>query len=81
MVDFRVVGDSSDNVPGVPLIGRKSRASARQLQTLEGVIERGRTKGKRFENIRNYADAAYTSRKLVELQADVPVELDWEGAR
>lgn len=84
VVDFQaLVGDSSDNVPGVPLIGPKVAGELlAKHKTLEGVIEGAAgQKGKRFENIRNYADAAYTSRKLVELQADVPVELDWEGAR
>lgn len=84
VVDFQaLVGDSSDNVPGVPLIGPKVAGELLQKYgTLEGVIEGAKTqKGKRFENIRNCQEDAFMSRKLVKLRQDVPIELDWEAAR
>ncbi|MBP5620846.1 MAG: DNA polymerase I, partial [Thermoguttaceae bacterium] len=84
VVDFQsLVGDSTDNVPGVPLIGPKvaSELLARH-KTLEGVIAGAQDqKGKRFENLRNFADDAYMSRDLVRLRTDVPVELDWNAGK
>ncbi len=84
VVDFQaLVGDSSDNVPGVPLIGPKVASELlEKYATLEGAIAGAEgVKGKRFENLRNFKDQAYLSRQLVKLNADVPVELDWEAAK
>ena len=84
VVDFQsLVGDSSDNVPGVPLIGPKVASELlAKHKTLEGVLAGAQgQKGKRFENLRDHADAAYMSRDLVRLRNDVPVELDWEAGK
>ncbi len=84
VVDFQsLVGDSSDNVPGVPLVGPKVASELlTKYKTLEGVVEgAAEQKGKRFENIRNNASVAYMSRKLVKLRTDVPIELDWESGK
>ncbi|MBQ1278755.1 MAG: hypothetical protein IIY07_08935, partial [Thermoguttaceae bacterium] len=84
VVDFQaLVGDSSDNVPGVPLIGPKVASDLLQkFGTLEGVFDAAvGMKGKRYENIRNGRDLALLSRELVKLRTDVPLEIDWEAAR
>ena len=84
VVDFQaLVGDTSDNVPGVPLVGPKVAGELLQKYgTLEGVFEGAKDqKGKRFENIRNYQDQALVSRKLVKLRQDVPLEIDWESGK
>ncbi|MBQ9873182.1 MAG: DNA polymerase I [Thermoguttaceae bacterium] len=84
VVDFQaLVGDAVDNVPGVPLIGPKVASELLvQHKTLEGVLEAAQgLKGKRFENLRNFKSDALTSRELVKLRDDVPVELDWEAAK
>ena len=84
VVDFQaLVGDSSDNVPGVPLIGPKVASDLLQkFETLEGVFDAAvGMKGKRYENIRNGRDLALLSRELVKLRTDVPLEIDWEAAR
>lgn len=84
VVDFQaLVGDSADNVPGVPLVGPKIAGELLQKYgTLEGVFEGAKTqKGKRYENIRNYRDQALLSRRLVELRSDVPLEIDWNAAK
>ncbi|MBQ7109725.1 MAG: DNA polymerase I [Thermoguttaceae bacterium] len=84
VVDFQaLVGDSSDNVPGVPLIGPKVAGDLLQkFGTLEGVFDAAvGMKGKRYENIRNGRDAALLSRELVKLRTDVPLEIDWDAAR
>lgn len=84
VVDFQsLVGDSADNVPGVPLIGPKVAGELLAKHgTLEGVFEIAKTmKGKRFENIRNNQEQALLSRDLVRLRQDVPVELDWTAGQ
>ncbi len=84
VVDFQaLVGDSSDNVPGVPLIGPKVASDLLQkFGTLEGVFDAAvGMKGKRYENIRNGRDLALLSRELVKLRTDVPLEIDWDAAR
>ncbi|MBQ7030344.1 MAG: hypothetical protein IJN32_08875 [Thermoguttaceae bacterium] len=83
VVDFQaLVGDSSDNVPGVPLIGPKVAGDLLQkFETLEGVFDAAvGMKGKRYENIRNGRDLALLSRELVKLRTDVPLEIDWDAA-
>lgn len=84
VVDFQaLVGDSSDNVPGVSLIGPKVASDLLQkFETLEGVFDAAvGMKGKRYENIRNGRDLALLSRELVKLRTDVPLEIDWDAAR
>lgn len=84
VVDFQaLVGDSSDNVPGVPLIGPKVASDLLQkFGTLEGVFDAAvGMKGKRGENIRNGRELALLSRELVKLRTDVPLEIDWDAAR
>ncbi|MDO5309878.1 MAG: DNA polymerase I [Planctomycetia bacterium] len=84
VVDFQaLVGDTVDNVPGVPLIGPKIASELLNIcKTLEDVFQYAQgKKGKRFENLRNFQDQALLSRKLVKLRADAPVEIDWTGAQ
>jgi DNA polymerase I len=85
VVDFQaLVGDSVDNVPGVPLIGPKlARQLLEQFGTLENVLDHpGSVSGaKRQENLRHYRQQALLSRDLVRLDAHVPVCIDWNGAR
>ena len=81
VVDFQaLVGDSVDNVPGVPLIGPKlARQLLEQYGTLEAVLDHADDVpgAKRKENLRNFRDQALLSRELVRLNAHVPVEIDW----
>ncbi len=85
VVDFQaLVGDSSDNVPGVPLIGPKVASELlNKYGTLEGIFQGVvGLKGKRFENIRAYQKQILEiSRNLVKLRTDVPVEVDWNAAK
>jgi DNA polymerase-1 len=77
-----LVGDSSDNVPGVKGIGEKG---AVQLLTeypdIEALIAAAPTlKAKRpREALQEHAEMARLSKKLVTIQTDVPVELDLEA--
>lgn len=78
-----LVGDSSDNVPGVKGIGDKG---AVQLLTEYGDLETllaraGEIKAKRpREALAQYAAEARLSKELVTIQTDVPVTLDMESA-
>ena len=73
-------GDTADNVPGVPLIGPKT---ARELIRTYGDLDNlyahiDEIPGKRGENLRTSKDVAYLSRKLVTLDCNVPIEIDYE---
>ncbi|MBS0261503.1 MAG: DNA polymerase I [Planctomycetes bacterium] len=85
VIDFQsLVGDSVDNVPGVPLIGpKKASALLAQFHTLEGVLAHADEApgAKLRENLKTYADQARLSRQLVELRRDLPLVVDWDAAR
>ena len=85
VIDFQaLVGDSVDNVPGVPLIGPKlARQLLEQYGTLEAVLDHaGDVPGaKRQENLRKFRDQALLSRDLVRLDARVPIAIDWNAGR
>lgn len=74
-----LMGDSSDNIPGVPGIGPKTAAELiLQFGNLDEVLKRaGEIKqNKRRESIIENTEKALLSRKLVSLCEDVPLELD-----
>lgn len=79
VVDFQaLVGDSSDNVPGVPLIGPKAAQELLQRYgTLEALYERlaELPPGKKRDNLETYREQAFLSRELVRLRRDVPLDL------
>ena len=85
VVDFQsLVGDSVDNVPGVPLVGpKKASALLQQFATLEGVLANAdKAPGAKLkENLKNFAEQARISRQLVELNQRLPFDLDFERAR
>ncbi|HEX6910481.1 MAG TPA: DNA polymerase I, partial [Longimicrobium sp.] len=85
VVDYLgLIGDSSDNVPGVKGIGPKT---AIQLIEEYGPIENllahtADVKSKRArEALEAFADAALLSKKLVTIRDDLPVDLDLDGLR
>ena len=84
-IDFQaLVGDSVDNIPGVPLIGpKKAAALLQQFGTLEGVLANAdQAPGAKLkENLKTFADQARMSRQLCALITDLPLEIDWEAAR
>lgn len=85
VIDFQsLVGDSVDNVPGVPLVGpKKASALLQEFGTLEEVLANAdKAPGKKLqENLKTFADQALMSRELVTLRNDLPIQLDWEAAR
>ncbi len=85
VVDFQsLVGDSVDNVPGVPLIGPKlARELLEKYDTLDEVLDHAdEVSGpKRRENLINFREQALLSRELVRLVKDVPLGVDWSCGR
>lgn len=81
-----LMGDSSDNIPGVPSVGQKTAAKfLGKYGSLEGIYEHiDEFKGKTRERLIEYRDVAFLSRDLVALKQDVelpfdPLECRFEG--
>ncbi len=75
-----LMGDASDNIPGVPGIGPKT---AQKLIADFGSIENllantSKLKGKQKENLETHSDQALLSKDLATIITDVPVEVTWE---
>ena len=72
-----LVGDRSDNYPGVTGIGEKTATELLQTYlTLEGVLEAGKLlPGKRGQRLRQEADQARLGRRLAQLRDDLPLEV------
>jgi DNA polymerase-1 len=79
-----LMGDSVDNVPGVPGIGPKTAAElVNQYGTVEGVLASldQVKRPKLRENLELHAEAARMSRVLVELKRDMPLEPPLEALK
>ncbi len=74
-----LVGDTSDNIPGVPGVGPKTAAELIRLYgSLEEILDRaGEYKKKKISQaLREFADRARLARKLVEIRTDLDLPLD-----
>lgn len=73
-----IVGDASDNIPGITGIGAKGAEQLlKEFQTLEGILEAaraGKIKGKKGETITEHETDALLSQKLATLVEDVSLE-------
>src|SRR5439155_8368329 len=81
VVDLQtLVGDSVDNVPGVPGIGLKTAAKLLQeYHTLDNVLANvGSVQGKKQQSLREAGERIALSRQLVRLDDQVPLDFDWE---
>jgi len=81
VVDFQsLVGDSTDNVPGVAKVGPKTATELlQQFGTLEGIYENiEKITGKKKEYLLAGKESAFLSRQLVTLKNDVPIHVDWK---
>ena len=85
VIDFQsLVGDSVDNVPGMPLVGpKKARTLLEQFDTLDEVLANAdQVNGKKLkENLVHFADQSRLSRRLVTLYDDLPLDLDWDAQK
>jgi len=82
-IDYKaLVGDSSDNIPGVRMIGEKAARDLLQAYgTLDGIYEHiDEIKGARQKYLKEGKESAYMSQKLARIFTDAPIELDWEEA-
>ena len=79
-----LMGDSIDNIKGVPGIGEKgARDLIATYGSLEALLEHaGEISNKRYrEGLQNYAEDARQSRELARIRTDVPVQFDPEAVR
>ncbi|MEE4240753.1 MAG: DNA polymerase I [Desulfopila sp.] len=73
---FALIGDSSDNVPGVPGVGPKTAVKLLQEhETLDGIFQNldSMKPSKMRDRLAENKDAAYLSRDLIRLKEDVEV--------
>ena len=79
MTDFRgMVGDPSDNLPGVPGVGEKGASQLLQKYgSLDAILDHAAEQTpKRREALTEHADDARKTRDLALIRTDAPVELD-----
>ncbi len=80
-----LMGDASDNVPGVSKVGPKTATKLVQdFGSLEGALEaaaKGLVKGKTGENLVTDAEIARLSKRLVTIALDVPLDVTLEDLR
>src|SRR6266699_2187157 len=82
--DFKgLVGDTSDNIPGVPGIGEKTASKLlAEYGDLEGVLAHiDELKSKELRLLRDAADQARQSKYLATIVLDAPVQLDLQACR
>ena len=84
-----LMGDTSDNIPGIPGVGEKTALSLiRHYKTLDNLyneVENNEAlidiKGKLKEKILDNKDLAYLSRKLGEIDTNAPIEENIEDLK
>ena len=79
-----LVGDKSDNIPGVPGVGDKTATTLlNDYQTLEGIYENIEriTQKRVHNNLAANRDAAFEYRFLTTINCDAPVSLDLDACR
>ncbi|GAB6099265.1 DNA polymerase I [Halanaerocella petrolearia] len=76
-----LMGDKSDNIPGVDGIGDKTSTKLlKEFNTLEGVLDNIDQVGgkKRKQRLREQGDRAELSKRLATIKVDCPLEIDFE---
>lgn len=85
VVDFQtLVGDSVDNIPGVPLVGPKVAGEwLSKYGTLDNLLAHADElpKGKRKENLLASRDQIVVTRRLVRLHSEVPISVRWNSSQ
>lgn len=84
IIDLKgLMGDASDNIPGVPGVGEKTALKLlHEHGSVEGVLDNlDKLKGKLKENIENHQDDAVMSKKLATIYREVPLEQSAEELR
>jgi len=75
-----MMGDASDNIPGIPGVGPKTAQKLiSEFGSLEGVIAGvEKLKEKQRELIESHSDQAILSKELATIITDVPVDVSWD---
>jgi DNA polymerase I len=79
-----LLGDTSDNVPGVPGIGEKTAPQLiQEYGSVENLLAHAEeVKSKRVrEGLLEHREAALLSKKLVTIETNVPLDVDWHTLR
>ncbi|MCL4119179.1 UNVERIFIED_CONTAM: hypothetical protein GTU68_028821 [Idotea baltica] len=74
------MGDSADNIPGIPGVGEKTAVKLlKKFDNLENLLENtDQLKGKQKEKVENNKEQALISKKLATIIIDSPLEYDVE---
>ena len=76
-----LVGDTADNVPGVKGVGDKTALKLlAQYETLEGIYDHAQEiKGALGDKIRSDRENAFSSKKLITLDDNVPLDISFDS--
>ncbi|MBR2001703.1 MAG: DNA polymerase I, partial [Firmicutes bacterium] len=84
-IDYKgLMGDSSDNIPGLPGVGEKTAQKLiLQFGSVAEMIRRTDeiSSAKLREKVEEYAELAVMSRRLATIITEVPIEIDFEACR
>ncbi|TRM12924.1 DNA polymerase I [Lentibacillus cibarius] len=79
IIDLKaLMGDNSDNIPGVPGVGEKTAQKLlNQFETVDNVYEHiDEVSGKKLkEKLQNHKEEAFMSKQLVTIDRDSPIEV------
>lgn len=81
IIDLKgLMGDASDNIPGIPGVGEKTALKLlHQYGSVEEVLSHaGEIAGKMREKIETHADDARMSKDLATIYREVPLDLSWD---
>jgi len=81
---FALMGDKSDNIPGVPGVGPKSAEKLiNEFGSLDNLYDNLATlkKSKMKENLETYRENAFLSRELIDLKEDLDISEDIDDYR
>ena len=79
-----LMGDKSDNIPGVPGIGEKTAYKLiQEFGSVENVLNNiDKIKGNKIkENLMNYSEQAIFSKKLATIMTNVPIEINLDSIK
>ena len=79
---FALSGDKIDNIPGVPGIGEKTAIQLiKEFGSLENLYKNIEKTGNKAQVLKKYEAQAFNSKKLSQINTEVPVEIDLESLK